>query len=87
MTINIQRHSEPKGEESEKRCNSVRMQVRPTEIRLFQSHYQIKIQKNKSQSIKQKEEIINLLNQSIKPTDIVKMGYPQTVVYRYGQKL
>ena len=36
------RHSEPKGEESEKRCNSVRMQVRPTEIRLFQSHYQIK---------------------------------------------
>ena len=29
------RHSESKGEESEKRCNSVRMQVRPTEIRLF----------------------------------------------------
>ena len=50
-------------------------------------NFPIKIQKNKSQSIKQKEEIINLLNQSIKPTDIVKMGYPQTVVYRYRQKL
>ena len=50
-------------------------------------NFPIKIQKNKSQSIKKKEEIINILNQSIKPTDIVKMGYPQTVVYRYRQKL
>lgn len=46
--------------------------------------FEIKKQKNKEDSIKQKEEIFELLKIGILPKDIVKMGYSKTVVYRYS---
>ena len=44
--------------------------------------FEIKKQKNKNESIKQREEIFELLNSGTPRKDIVKMGYPSTVVYR-----
>lgn len=50
-------------------------------------NFPIKKQKNRIQSIKQKEEIAELLNNNILPKDIIKRGYPSSVIYRYKQKL
>lgn len=45
------------------------------------------IQKNKKDSKIQRDEILELLIQGYKPFHIVKMGYPQSVVYRQNKSM
>lgn len=49
-------------------------------------NFPIKKQKNKQESIKQREEIMKLFNDGIGTKDIIKMGFPNTVVYRTVKK-
>ena len=46
-------------------------------------NFTIKETKNKDQVEKQKEEIIKLFQEGLKPKEIIKMGYPNTTVRRY----
>ena len=48
--------------------------------------FTIKHQKNKQESLKQKDEIINNLIAGVSPVYLIKIGYPSTVVYRYNKK-
>lgn len=50
-------------------------------------NFRIHKQKNRKESVQQKEEILHLFKDGIPAKTIVKMGYPSTVVYRYGKKL
>lgn len=49
----------------------------------FEKHHQ----KNKIESFQQKEEILQLFKNGMSARNIIKNGYPQTVVYRYKNKL
>ena len=50
-------------------------------------NFKIKKQKNKQESLIQREEIYNLLQKGIQATDIIKIGYPNSVVWRCKKKL
>lgn len=50
-------------------------------------NFKTRKQKNRKESMQQKEEILHLFKDGISAKAIVKMGYPSTVVYRYNKKL
>ena len=45
-------------------------------------NFSVNIQRNKMESEKQRNEIMSYIKQNIKPSEIVKMGYSKSVVYR-----
>ena len=48
--------------------------------------FNTKKQKNKQESLAQREEIYNLLKNGNQPKEIVKIGYPSSVVWRCKKK-
>ena len=50
-------------------------------------NFNIKKQKKKQESLVQREEIYNLLKNGNQPKEIVKIGYPSSVVWRCKKKL
>ena len=50
-------------------------------------NFTIKKQKNKQESLVQREEIYNLLKNGNQPKEIIKIGYPSSIVWRYKKKL
>ena len=50
-------------------------------------NFNIKKQKNKQENLVQREEIYNLLKNGNQPKEIIKIGYPSSVVWRCKKKL
>ena len=50
-------------------------------------NFKVKKQKNKQESSIQREEIYVLLQKGTEPKEIVKIGYPNSVVHRCKKKL
>lgn len=49
-------------------------------------NFKIKIQKNKEESERQRAEILSLLKKGFRHTDILQMGYPNSVICRVKRK-